>query len=240
MRVVSVSPAQSAVDVVLGSQIEIVFDKPVDQATVTTATFALIGPGQTALVDADNFIHKNVDPITGREYITGTFSYPTAATLVFTPDRPLRPSVTYSVTVAGGTSALAVSVVKALNGEKLADTYSYRFTTGALNLAEPPVQSPIPEELQILTPDQIRVIPRRDLGNDLAQEIEIHFPADVDLTSLDPNCSGGQPDLDPFNDVLVSLDAIADDPQVLIPAGLTYSVTVTGNVMRVKVLGLPQ
>lgn len=235
MQVTSVSPVPNEISVVIGRPIEVVFDKPVDPASVTTATFSLMGPGQTALVDADNLIHKTPDALTGREYITGTFAFPEANKLVFTPGRPLRPMVRYTVMLAGSNSILATNVIKAVGGEKLAQSYTFSFTTFA-ETAEPLVYSPLLEDHPQIPLDEIRLIPRAATGNNLGQDIEIHFPDLIDLSSLDPSYAGAEApqDSNPFNDILVTAEALLNDPQVSVPAGLAYVVSISGNVIRVR------
>jgi hypothetical protein len=144
--------------------------------------------------------------------------------------------VTYTVTLAGGNSTLATNTVKAVGGEKLTQSCTFRFTTGTLDMVAPPPVSPLPDENPAINVDDIRIVPRKVLGNDLAQEIWIFFPADIDPTSLDPSYSDPevQPDSDPFNDVITSLDALLDDPQVTIPENPQFSVKVEGNILKIR------
>lgn len=47
-NVVSVEPADSETDVILGTVIFVTFDQEIDPTTVTDATFSLTGPGQAS------------------------------------------------------------------------------------------------------------------------------------------------------------------------------------------------
>lgn len=162
--IVSTSPAANANSVVLGVQIEIVFDQAVKPSSLSSRTFALFGPGQTSLIDATNLIVQNPTALTGREYLAGTFSFPSAATVRFTPAAPLRPNVTYTVIVAGANGALVASAVTNTADEPLAESYSFQFTTGEIAGAIPPPSSPLdyteanlPWDLPALTAEDIEL-----------------------------------------------------------------------------------
>jgi hypothetical protein len=226
--VLSTSPGPNETGIVLGQAIRIVFNQPIDQATLNDATFALIGPGQTSLVDADEMGRAAPTAQTGREYITGIFSFPAPDTAVFTPSRPLRPGVTYQALLSGSSSLLAKNAVRNPAGEILASAYKWQFTTGSLDLKEPPAVSPVAPandwERPRINPNEIRVTPRKAIGNDLTL-IELEFPDEIDETSFDPR------------DLVVTLEAIINDPQVEVPLGLAASVTVLGNKLSIVVSG---
>jgi hypothetical protein len=223
--IVSTSPAAGEADVVLGRPVEIVFDQPVDPATVTAATFSLMGPGQTAVVDADEIIVKNAQPQTGREYIPGRFSFPAPERLLFTPERPLRPNVEYTVLIVGKGSLLAKSYVANPAGEALARSLQFKFKTGEIDQADQPVGSPLapaqPWEKPALHSTEIRVSARKVVGNNL-QEIELVFPADIDPNSFRQE------------DLLVSLEPFLNDPSVAIPDSASCQVTISGNRITIR------
>ncbi len=187
--IVSTVPASGDVDVILGTTIHVVFDQAIDPATITDGSFALTSPGQTQLVDQEQ-LELRTPILTGREYITGTFSFPTSSTLVFTPGRALRPNTQYTLLLVGGSSVLALAAIKNPGGDKMASSYQWTFTTGTLNLTAPPVQAPLSwEQTQQnwdrprLDPQSIIVIPRASTGNDLTT-IELRFPGPVDPSSF--------------------------------------------------------
>ena len=240
--IVSVTPQNAATDVVLGMPLTIVFDQPIDSTTLSESTFALMGPGQTALLDPFREILRDPKPDTGREYITGTFKFNTAGdTVVFVPSRPLRPQVTYTCLIAGADSALATDVVKSLTCDGLAASYEWSFTTGQLNQANQPVTSPIPPPVSRLNPDDIRVIPKPLDGNDLSQQISVYFPVAVDPTSLDPSISNPavDPDQNPFNDIAVSVDPFLGDPLVTVPTGMLFALALNGNRLVINIGSWP-
>ena len=253
--IVSVTPQNQAADIVLAMPVTVVFDQPIDTTTLNESTFALMGPGQTALLDPFREILRDPKPDTGREYITGTFTFfasvalaggpsyvqGTYDTAVFRPSRPLRPAVAYTCLIAGADSALALDVVKNLAGEGLVSSYQWTFNTGTLNRADQPVTSPVKRPVSRLDPGSIRVIPKPLRDNDLSQLIAVYFPSAVNPASLDPSISssGASPDNNPFNDITVSVDPFLGDPLVTVPAGMTFAVRVQGNQLLVTVGSWP-
>lgn len=240
--VISQSPAPSETSVVLGHLIEITFDGPIDPATVNDSTFSLICQGDSLVFDADNLAVKGAKPQTTKQHITGAFVFPTPDKLVFTPDKPLRPKTEYTVIIAGGTSVLAQNVVKNSSGEKLKQSYTWKFTTTDIETMtgrETPPASPLVDIAPELLTDQIRVVPRRRLGIDFTEAIEIWFPDDIDPDSLDPSyfSQAVLPDGNPFNDIVCSIEAINNDPRVVIPTGLSYRITVNKNVLTIHFEG---
>jgi hypothetical protein len=100
--VVSVEPGNLETDVILGIPIIITFDQVIDPTTVNDATFALTGPGTTEVETAMNMATLGKLSPTGREYITGTFTFvttgntPPNTVVSFVPDRVLRKNTTYN------------------------------------------------------------------------------------------------------------------------------------------------
>jgi|AGTN01.1.fsa_nt_gi hypothetical protein len=110
--ILSQSPAAAETSVVLGHLIEVKFDQPIDPATINDSTFSLIFQGDSLVFDADNLAKTGARPAAAKTYITGKFAFPSPDVVQFTPDAPLRPKTEYTVIIAGGTSVVAVNVVK--------------------------------------------------------------------------------------------------------------------------------
>lgn len=221
--VLSVTPADQDVDIVLGTQITVLFSTLMDHSSINDATFSLTGPGQTQIVTPDQLVADDPEPITGREYITGTFSFDdtlgsgTKTQLTFIPSKPLRPNVTYTLLILGSGGVLTSGSVKDSTAVEMIGSYTWSFTTGDLNLVSPPPSSPVPGSFPALDPNSIIVIPRQDgnqvVGTDLTQEIDLIFPGSVDLTSFNSS------------DILTSIEAIIGDPSVIVPPGLVAGYT---------------
>jgi hypothetical protein len=237
----SLSPAAGEVDVVLGRSIEVLFDQPVDPGTVSSKTFSLMGPGQTGVVDASEISHSGSKVQTGREYVSGVFSFPAPAAgdtwllnqkLVFTPGRSLRPNVTYTVLIVGRGSLLASSFIQNPAGEPVAKSVQYTFVTGELDLSVTPLQCPIPAtnawERPALAPAGILVRPRKVIGNDLTQTIELVFPGPIDVNSFDPK------------DIVVAGEPFLNDPETQIPDGSNSVVVVDGNRILITISWGPE
>lgn len=218
--ILSVTPNDQETDVVLGTQITVLFDSLMDHTTLGDATFSLTGPGQTQIISPDQLIADDPQPVTGREYITGTFAFDdtqfnsTRTLLTFTASRPLRPNVTYQVLILGSGGALTSAAVKNASAVSMVGSYTWSFTTGQLNLVMPPPSSPVAGSAPQIDPSKIIVIPRQTgnqvVGTDLSQEIDLIFPGSVSLTPYDPT-----------PDILTSIEAILGDPSVVVPTGLT-------------------
>jgi hypothetical protein len=238
--IVQVYPNPGDVDVVLGTSINIYFDQPMDITTITPATFSLTGPGQSQVVSPDELNSRFPRPVAGREYIQGTFSFSSIAipgpaegntVASFSPARPLRPNVIYTVLVVGSdlTSATGVVVQNLASPPvPLGSTNQWTFTTGALNVSVPPVTSPIAPLVLPLDPGNVKIQQKLwAVGNDLSQELDIIFPAPIDTSTVTPE------------QILLSLEPILNDPSVIVPGGLTAAVTITGNTIAVLVTGWP-
>jgi hypothetical protein len=229
--VISTSPASGARDIVLGAKIIIGFSAPMDLSTINSTTFSLTGPGQTSIIVPQSLIVANPKLLNGREYIEGTFAF-TAATngntiLTFTPSVPLRPNVVYTLLIVGP-GQLTSDSIKDLNGLTLAYNYQWSFTTGDLNLVVPPAQSPLPVLNLPLSPGSIKIEQRLwAIGNDLSQEIDVIFPGAIDTSSVTAE------------QILLSLEPILNDPMVQVPAGLTPTVTISGNKITILISGWP-
>lgn len=232
--IIKVSPNPSQIDVVLGTAVAVGFNQPIDQTTITSSTFSLTGPGQTKVIAPEELNVRNPRPDAGREYIPGTFSFSTDTSgntiVTFTPSRPLRPNVVYTVLVVGGPSSVLGAAVKNLNTppDALDNNYQWSFTTGDLDVSTPPVTSPTPPLIVPLDPSRVRIEQRLwSVGNNLAQELDITFPAPIDTNSITAE------------QILLSLEPILNDPSVSVPSGLTPTVTISGNKISIVITGWP-
>src|SRR5271166_3557464 len=143
--IVSVTPTVGETDVVLGTQIIVLFSFLMDHSTISDATFSLTGPGQTMVVTPDQVVAEDPKSVTGREYITGAFAFDdtlgggTQTQLTFTPSRPLRPNVLYTILILGSGGALTSAAVADIYEVQMVGSYTWQFTTGELNLVIPTV-----------------------------------------------------------------------------------------------------
>lgn len=230
--IVSVTPASAETDVVLGTQIIVLFSKLMEHTTITDATFSLTGPGQTMIATPDQMIAEDPGSVTGREYITGTFAFDdtpgggTQTQLTFIPSRPLRPNVQYTILIMGSGGALTSAAVADIYATTMVGSYTWNFTTGELNLVIPPPASPVPGRAPHIDPSSIIVIPRLGspnppnddarIGGDPKQEIDLIFPDSVSLNPYDPT-----PDILQVSTV----EAILGDLDVVVPSGLSVTGT---------------
>ena len=228
--ILSVVPTNGSTDIVLGTDIEVTFDQPIDIATVTDSTFLLTGPGQTAVITPSQLIASTPTALTGREYITGTFHWDSTNTLLtFNPSKPLQPNLTYTVLAVGGGGSILQDAIANPTGELMATNYTWKFTTGDLNLTAPPVSAPLPNYKTNLDPYTIKVRPTiKVVGNDLTQEIDFIFPANLDTSTFT------------IQDFLVSIEPILGDVSIAIPNGLETIITATDNVVKMTIVGWPQ
>lgn len=224
----SVTPLNLATSVVLGTMITVTFDQLMDTSTISDKTFSVTGPGQTGILAPEEIIAEDPSIVTGREYITGDFSFATVSgktVVTFTPRVPLRKNATYDVLLVGTDSELTSTFIKNVVDEVMALTYEWSFTTGDLNVVTPPDQSPLPALQSHIDPNAIRVLPRPVLGNDLSQMIELIFPDNIDPSSFN------------LADILVSVEAMLGDPSVVIPPGLLAQAVINGRRLQITITG---
>lgn len=220
--IISVTPTADETDVILGTQIIVIFSALMDHSTINAGTFSLTGPGQTMVVTPDQTVTEDPEPITGREYITGIFDFDdtigsgTQTKVTFNPSKPLRPDSEYTVLIMGSGGVLTSDAIKDASHVAMAASYTWLFTTGELNLSAPPPQSPVPGATAQLDPATIVIIPRQSgnhvTGADLTQVIDLIFPDSVSLIPYDPT-----------PDILTSVEAMLGDPDVVVPTGLTVT-----------------
>lgn len=231
--VVNVDPANNEVDVVLGSQITVTFDQAIDTTTIDESTFSVTGPGQTQILTAGQLIAKDGNTLLSREYIEGTFTFDTDSqgrTVVsFVPVRHFQPNVQYQILLLGLDASLTVDVIKNPAGEGMDLSYSWNFQTGDLNLTVPPTQSLLIENTlaSAINPADIKIFPRRMVGADLTQEVDIIFPGPIYPTSID------------LSDLMISVEGVLGDPNIAVPPNLTPSAVITGNKIRITITGWP-
>jgi hypothetical protein len=116
--VISTIPANLATNVPLNQVISATFSKAMNPATISSATFTLTGPGNTA--------------------VSGLVAYAAIGnTLTFIPTANLAPSTLFTATITTGAQDLA--------GDALASNYVWTFTTGAApDLIPPELVSTVP------------------------------------------------------------------------------------------------
>jgi hypothetical protein len=212
--VVNVDPANSEVDVVLGTQITVTFDQTVDPATIDGSTFSVTGPGQTQILTAGQLIAKEGDTLLSREYIEGTFAFDVdsqgRSVVSFVPVRHFQPNVQYEVLLLGDDASLTINVIKNPAGEAMALSYQWSFQTGDLNLTVPPTQCLLINNTlaSAINPADIKLLPRKMVGADLTQIIDIIFPGPIDENSIS------------LEDVLMSIEPVMGDPGIPVPPNL--------------------
>jgi Bacterial Ig-like domain len=235
LTILSIDPQNNAADVVLGTSILVTFSAPVDAQSIGSGTFICFGPGETGILGPDELIRQSPSIVTGREYITGAFTFPAPNQFLFNPDRPLRPNQQYTVLLSGAGGVIVQDVVKALDGTPLSSSVQTTFVTGSIDQSVVPPDSPLPWddpatqpwERPVIDPNSIVVAPVLSEGNDLSQQIVLTFPAAIDPASFN------------LADVLVSVEALSNDPLITVPTGLNYSVVVQGNRLVVSIGSWP-
>ncbi len=105
LGVVSTTPDNNAVGVPVDNAITVVFDRAIDNTTVDNSTFIVQ---------------------TGGTGVPGTFSFPAANSVAFTPSSPLADGTAYTVTLPGITG---IQADPGLGGGGLAADYVFSFTT---------------------------------------------------------------------------------------------------------------
>jgi len=222
--ILSTLPALNETGVALGRTVEIFFDQPMDPTTVTNATFSLTGPGSASVYDPNLMLHRVPKPLTGREYITGTFTWPSTDHLVFTPSKPLRPGVSYTVLIVGQSSTLATQFVANPAGQAMAVSSQWTFETGEINAPVLPAPSPIAPSVPWMRPRlspksiNVQLLPSDGSGN---RTVVMTFPAAIDTANFD------------VNSIIVAAEALLNDPMTPLPSGVTTTITSEGNTIQI-------
>jgi hypothetical protein len=229
--VVAVTPIANSTDVVLGAPIVVTFDQLIDITTVSDATFSLQGPGQTQILDPSQILLSAPDIATGREYITGTFVFTVdgqnRSVVTFTPGKPLRPNLQYTVLILGGSGLITAVGVKAADGSAMASSFTWSFSTGVLNLSAPPPSSPLLDDIPFIDPATIKIVPRQLINQniDAGWVLDIVFPSTIDQNSFQ------------LSDLLLSLEPVLGSLDIVVPANLQPTVTfpTLGNILRITI-----
>jgi hypothetical protein len=229
--IVSTVPSNNDTDIVLGSQVNITFDQQINTSTFTDATFSMTYPIQGGVLTTTEEIENNPLISPSNEYVRGTISFTTGSQgqtiATFTPKKPLRPGIVYTIYVVGADGILTASGIQNLAGEAMLTSYQFSFTTGVLNVLTPPPQAPLPYELARIDENKIIVRPKAVVDNDLTKQIELIFPCDVNINSFNPK------------EIEVGVEAILGDLKVHVPKGLTSAITIKGNTITVVISGWP-
>jgi hypothetical protein len=227
--IISATPADLSTGIVLGTSIVVGFDQPINTTTLTSATFALFGPGQTQVITSEGLLANVPKVAQTNQAIPGIFTFTLVdgnTVLTFAPLIPLRPNVVYTVIAVGPDSATGVSI-KGTNTATLDANYQWTFTTGDLNVSVPPSTSPLP----LLLPLDPATIQIREtifpVGNDLTQQIDFVFPGPINPASFT------------LSQILCSLEPILNDLSVSVPSGLATTASIAGNVLSVRITGWP-
>jgi len=77
LAVSTVSPADGATDVVLGTPVTVTFNGVIDTDSFNNATFVLTGPDLAEIVTVNQIIEQTPTPVYGNRYILGTFGFST-------------------------------------------------------------------------------------------------------------------------------------------------------------------
>jgi hypothetical protein len=231
----SVSPANAATDIVLGTSITVVFDQAIDSTTVNNTTFVCYGPGSTGVIGPDQLLQNDPKIVNGREFIPGKFTFPAADRFVFNPSVPLKPNTKYTLLLSGANSLLVKNTIKNLAGLPLANSVQTTFATGVINQSTNPPASPLawddpsvqPWERATIDPDSIGISPELAQGNDLTQQIVLTFPAAIDPSSFN------------LNEVVCAIEPLSNDPLIRVPANLNYAVQIQGNKLIITIGNWP-
>ena len=221
------TPANEEGDVVLGQTIIITFDQAINTSTLNDSTFSLTFPAPTQVLTSSQLVAGEAAPSTVN--VEGVWSFAddkTGRTIAtFTPSKHLQENTLYTAMLLGSDASLSTEDVMNTAGESMNVSYQWTFTTGVLNLLVPPTMCPLLDSAPALRPEEIKVIPRKRVGQDLSQEILLLFPDEID------------PDSFSEEDLMLSIEPLLGDPTVIMPTNLQYQVLVDGNKLRVIVSG---
>ncbi len=142
LTIVSNSPADGAVDVVLRTKITITFSEAVLPASINDDTVVVYSAGSTVYRDIGGSLPYDADSVSDSyldtDFVEGTLTV-TGAIVEFTPDKPFKTNTVYTILVAGfDTSIEDYKYVEATGGDFLSETVRWSFTTGQLDIATPP------------------------------------------------------------------------------------------------------
>lgn len=131
MQVISVLPAANSTGRPLEENIQVTFDREVNQTTIDAGSFVV---AKRTLVGLEDLLLQ--DTVTASTAVDGVFSFQVAAgrtTVTFNPSQPLEPNSEYTVILSQD--------IKAVDGTSLAGIYQWKFTTGSGAIIEPPTDT---------------------------------------------------------------------------------------------------
>jgi hypothetical protein len=227
--VLQATPSDQETDVVLGQAIIVAFDQALDTSTLNDSTFSLTFPAPAQVLTSGQLVAGEAAPSTVN--VEGAWSFAADTTgrtiATFTPNRHFQENTLYTAMLLGADASLSTEDVMNPAGESMNVSYQWTFTTGILNLLTPPPVSPLLDAFPALQLDQIKVIPRRRIGQDLSQSFDILFPDDIDPTSFS------------VENLYMSIEPLLGDPTVSVPQALQYAAVITGNKIQITVTGWP-
>lgn len=209
VEIESVHPLDSSLGLPLQSQISVVFNQLMDEATITTSTLMITGPDDSSWTTPGVRVIENTSPENillnygGEEYIDGAISFTqesigatpvTKAT--FTPSEPLYPNTEYVIYLTGdeGLEDAIVSPVAAVDNTPLVGTYIWTFTTGSGSVAEvpdtastsvvapPSISSVVSIPFKLLSSIPANQATNLDISTDT---IVLQFSKNIDATTVD-------------------------------------------------------
>lgn len=210
VEIESVNPLDASLGLPLQTQISVVFNQLMDEATITSSSFLVSGPDNSSWSTPGVRVIENTSPenvlldFGGDEYIDGTISFSevdlggsvfgTKAT--FTSTVPFSPNTEYVVYLAGdeGLDDNIVTPIAAVDSTVLVGTYMWRFTTGSGSVSEVPTVSStavsVPPTVSSVISDPFKLsssIPANRATNltVATDTITLNFNANVDATTVD-------------------------------------------------------
>lgn len=209
VQIESVHPLDASLGLPLQTQIHVVFNQLMDEATITTSTFLISGPDESTWSGPDLQLWDQVPPeeilstTTGEDFIEGAISFSQemiggnpVTKAVFTPTTPLRADTKYVIYLAGdeGLDPDVATPITALDSTKLVGTYVWNFSTGSGSVQEvpttsssdvsapPQVSSAVAEEFLLSTTIPTDQATNLDISTDT---ITLNFNTEVDATTVD-------------------------------------------------------
>ena len=210
VEIESVNPLDASLGLPLQTQISVVFNQLMDEATITTSTFLVSGPDNSAWSTPGVRVIENTSPenvlldFGGDEYLSGTISfsqedlgggeYGTKAT--FTPTTPFASNTEYVIYLAGdeGLDDNIVPPIAAVDSTVLVGTDMWKFTTGSGSVSEVPAISStavsVPPAVSSVVSEPFKLLSsipanRATNLNITTDTIVLDFNVNVDDTTVD-------------------------------------------------------
>lgn len=209
VQIGSVHPLDASLGLPLQTQIHVVFNQLMDEATITTSTFLVSGPDESTWSGPDLQLWDRVPPeeilstTTGEDFIEGSLSFSTETVdsnpvtkVIFTATTLLKADTEYVVYLSGdeGLDPDVATPITALDSTKLVGTYVWKFSTGSGSVKEVPEVSSsavsLPPHVSAVVTEQFLLsttIPTDQATNlDISTNtITLNFNANVDETTVD-------------------------------------------------------